>query len=78
VRRSDHADNPEDREVGFTFVEPYADRLRDAIKEAFRQTPEVEYPTAMEFQDISADSGENAGRCERCGCWMPDYTQPRL
>jgi hypothetical protein len=66
---------PEDREDGFTSVEPYGDRLRQAIAEAFRQTPEVEYPESMEFRDIS-DKSENVGRCERCGAWISDYTQP--
>jgi hypothetical protein len=66
---------PEDREGGFNLVAPYADRLRQAIAEAFRQTPEVEYPEAMEFRDIS-DESENAGRCARCGGWISDYTRP--
>jgi hypothetical protein len=40
----------EDREDGFTFAEPYGEGLRDAIKEAFRQTPEVEYPGVIELE----------------------------
>jgi hypothetical protein len=66
---------PEDREDGFTFVEPYGERLRRAIEGAFRQSPEVEYPGAIEFRDLS-DQTENVGRCERCGDWISDYTRP--
>jgi hypothetical protein len=40
----------EDREDGFTFAEPYGGRLRDAIKEVFRRTPEVENPGVMELE----------------------------
>ena len=66
---------PEDREGGFNLVAPYADRLRQAIAEAFRQTPEVEYPKALDFRFLS-DETENVGRCELCGVWISDYTRP--
>lgn len=64
-----------EREGGFTFVDPYGDRLKEAIEDAFRETPEVEYPKSMEFRDISPDTEENVGRCQQCGCWVSDYTQ---
>jgi hypothetical protein len=66
---------PEDRDDGFTFVEPFGDKLLHAIKEAFHETPEVEHPEAMEFQPIWIE-GTNIARCEKCGTWMSDYTKP--
>lgn len=66
---------PEDREDGFTFAEPYGDRLLQVIEEAFRQTTEVEYPKALDFRFLS-DETENVGRCDQCGVWISDYTQP--
>jgi hypothetical protein len=67
---------PKDRDDGgYTFVEPFADKLRHAIKEAFHQIPEVEYPEVMEIQPIWIE-GTNIAHCEKCGRWMSDYTQP--
>ena len=65
---------PEDRDDGLTFVEPFGDKLLHAIKEAFHETPEVEYPGVMEFQPIWIE-GTNIARCAKCGRWMSDYTQ---
>lgn len=70
-----HAEKERIDKDGFTFVEPFGERLRQAIKEAFRQDPEVDYPGTLEFNPIWIED-TNVGRCERCGAWMSDYTQP--
>ena len=68
---------PKDRleDDGFTYVEPYEERLAQAIKDAFRQIPEVEYPGSSEIRPIWIED-TNIGRCEQCGAWISDYTRP--
>jgi hypothetical protein len=66
---------PDDDDEGFTFVEPFADRLSEAIQREFRGSPVVEYPAAMCFEWLDS-SVVNVGKCVECGCWVSDYTQP--
>jgi hypothetical protein len=66
---------PDDDAEGFTFMEPFADGLRQAIERQFRGSPVVEYPGAMTFDWLDA-SVLNVGKCADCGCWVSDYTRP--
>src|SRR5947208_1691842 len=66
---------PEETQEDFTFVEPLSVKLRQTIKEAFEQVPEAEYPGVTDLNPIWIE-GTNIGRCDRCGCWVTDYTRP--
>ncbi len=66
---------PENAEEDFTFVEPFDDRLRDAIAFAFADVPEVEFPGVSTLDPIWIE-GANLGRCSRCGGRVTDYTAP--
>ncbi len=66
---------PDGADDGFTPVEPFADMLRKAIEDVFRGVSAVEYPTAMTLEWLD-ELEMNVGKCERCGCWVSDYSQP--
>jgi hypothetical protein len=66
---------PDEASEDFVFSYKYGDLLSDAIKSAFRDTPIVEYPAALDFVWLDLED-VNVGRCEQCGCWVSDYTKP--
>jgi hypothetical protein len=65
---------PDDDDSEFEFVEPYAQRLREAIQQAFQETKIVDYPASMQYEWIDGEDA-NVGRCAKCGCWVTDYTR---
>src|SRR5262245_60953877 len=61
-------------EDGFTYVEPFADQMRDAIASAFPDSIRVEYPASLDMEWLD-DPETNIGKCSACGCWVSDYTR---
>jgi hypothetical protein len=66
---------PDGDDDGFTYAEPFTDKMREAIVDAFRGSPAVEYPEAMTFVWLD-EPDVNVGRCAGCDCWVSDYTRP--
>lgn len=65
--------NPEDDD--FQFGEPFGDRLRTIVEDAFRGERLVEYPAVVSTTAIYLPDA-NAGRCARCGKWVSDNRSP--
>lgn len=66
---------PDEDDEGFTYAETFSNKMREAIVDTFRGTPEVEYPQSMSLVWID-DPDLNVGRCEECNRWVSDYTRP--
>src|SRR5215204_7722459 len=66
---------PDEHADTFTFVESFADQLRDAIANAFQNSPFAEYPGCQNMEWVDAPDA-NIGKCSECNCWVTDYSQP--
>ena len=66
---------PDDVDEGFTFVEPFYEKLSGAIRREFEGSPLVEYPgvTDCEWVDLP---GVNLGKCCECHRWVTEYMKP--
>ncbi len=67
---------PDDEDdTGYDCVDPFDDRLLQAIQREFQESTVVEYPGVIDREWVDLP-GTNLGKCCECGRWVTDYTQP--